>query len=111
MSILSSLVMAIAMSILTGAPALLGIDGVFESHPNIARILALAIFFLGGCFEAAIFKKKDMACATWFCGLGALTAWIAYPLTRSRISFGVMVFVSGVILLVVYYKKRRFAPE
>jgi len=83
-----------------------GLDGALENYPFTARILALAIFFLSGFFEAAILKQKVWACATCFLGLGALTAGIVYPLTAVRISFGVTVFVSGVVLLILYYKRQ-----
>jgi hypothetical protein len=73
------------------------------NHPNAARVLVLAAIFASGWFDAAILKSKNAACATWFLGLGALTAWTALPWTTVRICLGTVVFVSGIILMIVYY--------
>lgn len=67
-------------------------------------VLALAAVFASGVFDAAILKKKEWACATWFLGLVSLTAWIAYSWTTTSILAGAVVFASGLILLLVYYR-------
>jgi hypothetical protein len=73
----------------------------------VLRILGLTVIFLIGYLEGAVLKRRDIACATWFWGLAALTAWIAYPLTIVRICIGAIVFVSGVILMITYYKRAK----
>lgn len=89
--------------------AKLSADALIEHHPMAVRVFALAAIFLFGYLEGPIFKQRTVACATWFSGLGALVAWIAYPLTINRICAGTVVFVSGLVLLTLYYK--RWARE
>jgi hypothetical protein len=74
-----------------------------DYHSGALRILLLTAIFLFGYLEGAVFKRKDWACATWFTGLAALTAWIVYPLTTVRICIGAIVLVSGVIVMTIYY--------
>lgn len=69
------------------------------------RVLILVGIFLFGYMEGALLKKKSWACATWFWGLAALTAWIVYPLTIVRICAGVAVFVLGLLALIAYYRE------
>jgi hypothetical protein len=68
-------------------------------------VLALAIAFGYGLLEAAVFKRKDWACATWTPALLALTGWIAYPLTLDRLFIAGIVFVLGMTLIVTYYRQ------
>ena len=88
------------LGLTTGAEALLVL------HPTLIRFLLLAVIFLFGYLEGAVFEKRDLACATWFWGLAALTAWIVYPGTAIRVYAGIVVFVSGVFILIVYYRRR-----
>jgi hypothetical protein len=84
-----------------------GFMAAFEHHATILRILVLLMIFLTGCFEGFLEPRhRDLACATWFLGLGALTAWIVYPLTTVRICLGVGAFVLGLVLMIVYYQSR-----
>jgi hypothetical protein len=79
-------------------------NALFERHGTTIGALALAAVFASGLFDAAILKKKDWACATWFLGLLSLSAWIAYSWTTASILAGAVVFASGLILLIVYYR-------
>jgi len=81
----------------------------FDHHPIIARVLLLAAIFLSGCFEAFFIKQKELACLTWFTCLGALTVWIAYSLTMVSVVIATVIFTSGMILLVIYYRRARIA--
>lgn len=75
-----------------------------ERHGTAMAVLALAAVFASGFFDALILKKKDWACATLFVGLVSLAAWISYSWTTGSILVGAVVFVSGLILLIVYYR-------
>jgi|SRR5664280_824893 hypothetical protein len=79
-------------------------NALLERHGTAMGVLALAAVFASGVFDAAILKKKEWACATWFLGLVSLTAWIAYSWTTTSILAGAVVFASGLILLIVYYR-------
>jgi hypothetical protein len=68
------------------------------------RVLALALLFASGLFDAAILKKKGLACVTWFMGIVALTVWISHSWTTASILAGAVVLASGVIVLIVYYR-------
>lgn len=83
----------------------------FDDHSTVLRVVVLLAIFLSGYVEAAFFKLKDLACVTWFIGLAALTAWIVYPLTTVRICIGVIVFVAGVILMIIYYRRAKRGKE
>jgi hypothetical protein len=82
-----------------------------NAHPDYyytaLRVLGLTMIFLFGYLEGAVFKLPASACGTWFTGLMALTAWIVFPLTTFRICMGVIVFVSGVILMIIYYRSTK----
>jgi hypothetical protein len=86
----------------------LGLGAVMNSfsdcHPTILGALLLTVIFLAGYLEGAVFKRRDWACVTWFWGLAALTVWIVYPLTATLICIGGFVFMSGVILMLIYYR-------
>jgi len=82
----------------------LGSNAVVDHHPIAVRVLLLAAIFASGYFEAVVLKSRNLACTTWFIGLGALTAWIAYSWTTASIVAGAVVFASGLILLIVYYR-------
>jgi hypothetical protein len=82
-------------------------NSLFDSHSTVFGVLLLTAIFLSGYLEGAIFKQRELACATWFTGLGALTAWIIYPLTTIRICIGTIVLVSGLILLTSYYRRTK----
>ena len=79
-------------------------NALLERHGTAMGVLALAAVFASGVFDAAILKKKDWACATWFLGLVSLTAWITYSWTTTSIIAGAVVFASGLVLLIVYYR-------
>ena len=78
-------------------------DGFLEAHAVLVRVIVLMALFSFGCMEAAIFKQRAWACATWFWALAGLTAWIVYPLTLPRVCLGAPVFVAGMAGLVLYY--------
>jgi multisubunit Na+/H+ antiporter MnhC subunit len=65
----------------------------------------LSAIFLFGLLEAAVFKQKDWACATWAVGIVALAVWIIYPGSEIRILLGLLVLVSGFALMILYYGK------
>ena len=71
----------------------------------IVRVLILAAIFLGGYLEDKVLKRKDFACATWFLGLGGLTAWIAYPLTMGRMALSASTFIVIMALMIGYYRR------
>ena len=75
-----------------------------DHYPILSRALLLAVIFASGCFEAFVLKLRKLACSTWFIGLGGLTAWIAYPAKMPSIIAASVVFVSGLILLISYYR-------
>lgn len=79
-------------------------NSLVAQHPIAARALLLAAIFASGCFEAFVLKLKNLACSTWFICLGALTAWIAYSWTTASMVAAAVVFASGLILLIVYYR-------
>ena len=72
-----------------------------------SRVLLLTVIFLLGCFEGTVLKKRGLAYATWFPGLAALTAWIAYPLTAGRIFMGSIVLMAGMALMITYSRRRQ----
>ncbi len=74
---------------------------------TILRILLLVGIFFVGWLEAAALKRRDIACITWFWGLAALTTWIVYPLTAFRIFLGAIIFVSGMVIMVIYYRRKE----
>lgn len=74
---------------------------------NVLRVILLTAIFLVGYLESTVLKHSELAMSTWFIGLGAFTAWMVFPLTAIRIVFGVVVFVSGMALLIKYYKRTR----
>lgn len=81
-----------------------------EDHPTVVRVLLLAVILLSGYVESALLKQRKLACVTWLVGLGALTVWVIYPLTILRMGIGILVLLSGVMLVNVYYrgtKQRR----
>jgi hypothetical protein len=80
-------------------------NSLFHYHSTVLRVLLLVAIFLFGYLEGALFKRRDWACATWFTGLAALTAWIVYPLSTFRICTGAIVFISGVLLMAIYYRR------
>jgi hypothetical protein len=67
------------------------------------RILLLTGILAFGFLEGELLKKREWACATWFCGLSAFTIWIVYPMTALRIAVGATVFVLGLGLISFYY--------
>ena len=73
---------------------------------NLGAVLGLAVVFASGLFDALILKRKDWACAIWFIGLAALTAWIAAGLTVVRVSAGAVVFIAGLALMIAYYRHK-----
>lgn len=75
------------------------------------RIAVLGLIFVAGWLEGRFGKRKDIACATWAWGLLALTAWIAYPLTAFRISIGVVVLLSALASMRVYYRSGKSRRE
>jgi hypothetical protein len=81
-----------------------GSNTVVDHQHIAARVLLLAAIFASGYFEAVVLKSRDLACTTWFICLGALTAWIAYSWTTASILAGAVVFATGLILLIVYYR-------
>lgn len=81
-------------------------SGFNAHHPAGWLVLLLAAILLFGCFEGFVVGRRDFACVTWFWGLLELTGWIAHPLTKPRICMGSVVFVSGLILIIVYYRGR-----
>ena len=83
----------------------------FDNHSTFLRVVVLLAIFLSGYVEAVFFKLKDLACVTWFMGLAALTAWIVYPLATVRIFIGVVVFVTGMIFIILYYRKTKSDKE
>jgi len=89
---------------ITGLVLMLNWNGLLERHGTVVGVLALAAVFASGVLDAAILKKKDWACATWFLGLVSLAGWIAYSWTTASILAGAVVFASGLILLIVYYR-------
>jgi len=80
-------------------------NALLVNHHTAMAVLALAAVFASGFFDAVILKKKDWACATWFLGLASLTAWIAYSWTTASILAGVVVFVFGLALMTLYYRR------
>lgn len=84
---------------------------VVDHHPIAARVLLLAAIFASGCFEAFVMKLRNLACSTWFICLGALTAWIAYSWTIASIVAATVIFASGLILLIVYYRSSKAEQE
>jgi Flp pilus assembly protein TadB len=81
-----------------------------DNHSTVLRILLLTAIFLSGYIDAFL-KMRDLASVTWFIGLGALTVWIVYPLTTIRICIGAIVFVSGIILIIIYYRGAKRDKE
>ncbi len=73
---------------------------------NWGALLGLAVLFASGVFDAVVLKRKDWACATWFIGLAATTAWIASRLTAVRVGTGAVVFVAGLALMTAYYRRK-----
>jgi len=53
---------------ITGLVLMLNWNGLLERHGTVVGVLALAAVFASGVLDAAILKKKDWACATWFLG-------------------------------------------
>lgn len=83
-----------------------GVNTPSDLNSTALRVLLLTAIFLFGYLEGAVFKRRDWACATWFWGLAALTAWIVYPLTAVHICSGTIVFVSGTVLIILFYRRK-----
>ena len=91
---------AITMSLVLG----LGLGAFVDGHPTVARALLVLGIFIAGYLEGAVFKLRRSACITWFWGLTILVACIVYPWTTASIAVGAVVFASGFILLILYYR-------
>jgi tellurite resistance protein TehA-like permease len=73
-------------------------------HRDIWLGLLVVAIFLSGYLDAAFFRARGMACATWVWGLVILTVWITFPPTTARVWLGAAVFMLGITLVVLYYK-------
>ena len=93
------------MCIEMGPLAKFGLDALGEHYPVFATALLLTAIFLFGYLEAAVLKWRTSAGFTWFCGLAALSGWIASPLTTLRICLGATTFILGLALIAVYFRK------
>ena len=84
-----------------------------EYHETAVRMLCLTALFLYGSIEGAVFKRPSWACSTWFMCLLLLSTWIVLPLTTIRIYIAAIVFISGIILMTIYYRitKKRQRPD
>lgn len=70
-----------------------------------AHALLLAALFGWGYFEFFVLKARLIAGSTWLMCLALLTGWIAYPLTTAAIVAATIVLASGLILLIVFYRR------
>jgi hypothetical protein len=82
-------------------------DGFWSNSSTFLRIALLTGVLIFGYLEGAVLHRRDWACVTWMTGLAALTAWVAYPFTASRICLGAIVFIAGVSLIVLYYRQSK----
>jgi len=91
---------------LIGVPIKLALGLLIQDHPSpLLTILLLVGLLVCGWLEAVVFRRRDWACATWFIGLAGLAFWIASPLTPGRIWLGVITFICGLSVMVIFYRK------
>ena len=72
-----------------------------------ARVGIMSLFFIIGCAEAWLYKRRDIACVTWVSGLLPLLVWIAYPLTLFRLGLSVVVLLGAILLIWRYWQRGR----
>ncbi len=76
-----------------------------SKHSTTAQALFLLATFGIGYLEGFVLKLANLACVTWTMGLLIVAIWIVYPFTAARVCLGVIVFVLGSILIVMYRKR------
>jgi len=83
-----------------------------HGDPMTARVLLLAVIFLIGWAEAVLFKRSLLSLYTWFFGLASAAVWIGNPPTTVRLIAAWGFFLSGVVALVFYRRRRpRNSPD
>ena len=85
------------------------LNTLYQRHATAMGLFILVVIFGYGLVESVVLKDKKLACTTWFVGILAIACMIAYPPWSGlwsiiRILGGVVAFVFGMVLLVVYYK-------
>ena len=81
-------------------------DSFIKEHAAVSRAALIVAIFIFGLIEGQVAKRRDYACITWTWSLLILTIWTAYPLTGPRIAAGSVVFLCGVTLMIIYYRRR-----
>jgi hypothetical protein len=72
---------------------------------KILGAFVLVLVFLYGGLDAIFFKRRDSAAATWFIALATTATWIGYPFRPYSALMGAGVFVFGMILIIIYYRR------
>jgi hypothetical protein len=72
------------------------------------RIGVLTLIFVSGWVEDRLLQRRDIPCATWMIGLGALVAWIAYPMTLLRVVVALVILATGLWALRSYWVLSRW---
>jgi hypothetical protein len=84
-----------------------GFEALVQHHLLLSRALILAMVFLYGYLEAAVYKWRVSAFITWLLGLCALSVMIGYPPTTLRTFLGAITLLLGLVLILSYFKKGR----
>jgi hypothetical protein len=66
------------------------------------RIVLFLVIFLFRLGEARIFGRRDIPCATWGLGLIGLVAWIASPLTTTRVVVALVILATALWAMKLY---------
>jgi hypothetical protein len=82
------------------------VNAFIDHYPTTANVLMLTVIFLGG-YLLAVLKLRRLAALDWFMGLGGLSGWISTPHTIVRICIGAIVFVSGMTLMIIYFRRTK----
>lgn len=83
------------------------ISAVFGARSIAGHILLFVVIFLVGYAEATLLKLRGVACMTWLIGLAACALWIADPATPLRVAAGLGSFLSGIVAVIIFYRKKR----
>src|SRR5579872_4344450 len=86
--------------------------GTFLQHHPIAMLTVLfALVSLRGWVGKSNPQWLTAGSIAWLYGLSFLCIWIIQPLTADRIVISVAIFITGLVLLIIYQRKRDFASK
>jgi hypothetical protein len=86
------------------------IHAIFQSHPHLALVGLIVLFFVVGYGESRVFPSKPyIACLTWLWGLLILTFVVADVRALGVLGpiLAVVVLASGVAWISLFYLERK----